>query len=137
MPQDQVPIEGKSLPVSKVILLVEDDISSAQLIVDLVLRKTPHHVYLADSRGALRMADRIQPDIFLLNYHLSGTNGITLYDRLHAMKALEAVPAIIISTVLDQCKDEIERRHLVSLSKPFGVDDLLSLLHKVLASEKQ
>jgi len=58
-------------------------------------------------------------------------NGIELYDRLHTTQGLEHVRAIMISANLPQ--QEIRQRQIVGIRKPFGLDDLLNTIEKVLA----
>jgi DNA-binding response OmpR family regulator len=133
MVQEQVRIPGKVAVTSRMILLVEDDADNAQVIADLIAQETVHRVLVADSLGALKVARIVRPDLFILDYLLPETNGIVLYDQLHANRELEVIPAIIISAAFDTCKDEIERRNLRGLSKPFNLGDLLALIEEAFA----
>lgn len=117
---------------SKVILVVEDNVEHAQTISDLISMETPHRVLMADTQGALKFVNLYKPDLLLLDYYLDGMTGIMLYDYLHANHALADVPAIIISAALNQFKADIESRGLHGLSKPFEVDELLSLIGDLL-----
>ncbi len=118
---------------SKVIVLVEDNVEHAQAISNLISMQTPHRVLMADSQGALKFVQHYKPDLLLLDYRLDGITGIMLYDHLHANHELADVPAVIISGALDQCKDDLKRRDLHGLKKPFDADELLSLIHELLA----
>jgi hypothetical protein len=60
--------------------------------------------------------------------------GLDLYDRLHAIKELEHVPAIIVSAVLP--KRELEQRNLIGINKPFDMDRLLDAIEHVLANPR-
>ena len=49
------------------------------------------------------------------------------------MKGLEDIPAIIVSTSLDQHAYEIEQRHLIGIGKPIELDDFIAVIEKVVA----
>ncbi len=117
---------------SKVILLVEDNIEHAQIVSDLISMETPHRVLMADSQGAVKFAQFYKPDLLLLDYLLDGITGIMLYDHLHANHTLADVPAVIISSAIEQCKDDLKIRGLHGLKKPFDPDKLLSLIDELL-----
>ena len=68
---------------------------------------------------------------FITDYHLPHINGIELYDRLHSTDDLANTPAIIMSAYLPE--EEVRKRHLISLSKPFELDELLDTVEKLLA----
>ncbi len=121
----------------KTILVVEDDDDLAELIMEIIQQegprdKTPYKPVLAtDSMRALEISRTIKPDLFLLDYYLPRMNGLELYDRLHAMEGLEETPAIFMSA--NPPRQEIEKRNLISVKKPFNLKDLLHTIEKVLA----
>ena len=120
---------------SKVILVVEDDAAHAELLMDVLSQETGYSVFVAaDSFSAFALVRQITPHLFLLDYYLSGTTGLTLCDQLHAISELEAVPAIILSASLERHRAAIESRKLAALSKPFEIDALLALIEEVLRS---
>jgi len=122
--------------VSKTILVVEDDADLGDLIMQVLdlhseQEHTSYHAVLTiDSMQALEAVKSIIPDLFLLDYYLPRMNGLELYDRLHASPGLEQVPAIFISANPPQ--QEIGKRHLVSLKKPFNLKDLLHTIDRLL-----
>ncbi|MEO8973669.1 MAG: response regulator [Ktedonobacteraceae bacterium] len=121
---------------SKTILVVEDDADLGELIMqvlDLHSRgenASYHGVLVIDSMQALEMVNSINPDLFLLDYYLPRMDGLELYDRLHTSPGFEQVPAILISA--NPPRSEIEKRHLVSLKKPFNLRDLLHTIDRLL-----
>jgi DNA-binding response OmpR family regulator len=120
---------------SKVILVVEDDDANAELLMMVLSQETSYHVLVArNACSALKFVRQIKPYLFILDYCLRGTNGIALYDQLHAMSELEAIPAIILSASLERYEDEIETRKLPALAKPFEIDEFLALIEEVLGS---
>jgi CheY-like chemotaxis protein len=116
----------------KTILIVEDDTFISEVLVLVIAQETPYQpVYVPDAFQALITINDVKPDLFLLDYHLPHMNGIELYDRLHVTQGLEHVRAIMISANLPQ--QEIKQRQIVGIRKPFGLDDLLDTIEKVLA----
>lgn len=115
----------------KTILVVEDDNGIGTFLVQAITQETPHLALLvSDGFLALNAVANIKPSLFILDYQLPRMNGIELYDKLHATKEMENVPAIIISARLP--KKEIEHRKIAGMSKPLELDDFLQLIEKML-----
>lgn len=116
----------------KTILVVEDDNGIGTFLVQAITQETPHLALLvSDGFLALNAVANIKPSLFILDYQLPRMNGIELYDKLHATKEMENVPAIIISARLP--KKEIEHRKIAGMSKPLELDDFLQLIEKMLS----
>jgi len=121
----------------KTILVVEDDDELAELIIEVIQQEGVHDkplyesVLATDSMQALEISRIIRPHLFLLDYYLPRMNGLELYDRLHAMEGLEKIPAIFMSANPPQ--QEIDKRNLISVKKPFNLKDLLHTIERVLA----
>src|SRR2546425_13351133 len=130
---ESFPRRGASLPT--LILLVEDDPTNAELFTLLLAHEMPYHVFWAtNGLAALHFTQHVKPRLFLLDYYLPDMNGIQLYDRLHARKELEAVPALIIGTSLKRVEDDINQRGLLAVENPFDLGEFLSTLESVFAS---
>jgi CheY-like chemotaxis protein len=86
---------------------------------------------VTDGYQALRVVHDIKPSLFITDYRLPHMNGLELCDRLRATKGLEHTPAIVMSAYLPE--QEVEKRHLVGLQKPFELDDLLNTVESLLA----
>ena len=130
---ESFPRRGASLPT--LILLVEDDPTNAELFTLLLVHEMPYHVFWAtNGLAALHFTQHVKPRLFLLDYYLPDMNGIQLYDRLHARKELEAVPALIMGAWLKSVGEDIKQRGLLAVEKPFDLDEFLSAIESVLAS---
>ena len=116
----------------KTILIVEDEAALGELLVQTILLETPHRAILvADASRAFNIIGHTKPDLFLLDFHLPLMNGIELFDRLHATKELEHIPAILLTAgVLEH---DIRRRKIVGMSKPVELNKLLDLIEELLA----
>ena len=132
MLSDTEPLAVTKAATSKVILVVEDDGANAELLMQVLLRETPYHAYLAtDGIAALQLISHVKPDLFILDYRLPGTTGIELYECLHAHPRFKQTPALILSACLEDNQEEIDSHKLLALAKPFDVDELLALIAKV------
>ncbi|MBV9228469.1 MAG: response regulator [Chloroflexi bacterium] len=121
--------------LKKTILVVEDDKILGKFMVDLLEEELNAQVLLAlNGRQALTVIETVKPDLFVLDYQLPDMNGLHLYDRLHALEELKDVPALVVSA--NAPIEEIRRRHLSFLPKPFDLDELILLIQQLLAKEK-
>jgi DNA-binding response OmpR family regulator len=118
----------------KTILLVEDDVNIGEVFSQAITQETPYLVILAnDGMTALEIVKNIKPNLFILDYQLPKLNGIQLYDRLHAIKEFEHVPAIMMSASLPYA--ELEKRNIVGLNKPIDLDVFLQTIERLIESE--
>src|SRR5438132_13398403 len=98
MPNDQELFSPNDHTIEKTILVVEDDTAIGSFLVEAIEQETLHQALLAtDGYQALKIVDDIKPGLFLIDYSISEERRVGLYDRLHATKELEDVPALIIS----------------------------------------
>ncbi len=117
---------------TRTILVIEDDLTLGEILLQIVRDETPHQGLLArNGRQAREMIASIKPALLLLDYHLPDTNGVDLYDHLHAVEGLEEVPALFVSGCVPL--DEVKKRNLISLSKPFDLDELLHIIEQTLS----
>jgi len=116
----------------KTILVVEDDTSIGELVVQTLAQETHYQaVLVSDGSQALHAIHVFKPKLFILDYRLPDMNGIDLYDKLHTTKGLEDTPGIMISATLP--KRELKQRALVGISKPFELSQLLDTVEKLVA----
>lgn len=122
-----------SQPMPRTILLVEDDVSIGELLIDVLQDEGLYKVVLAtDGFQALKVAPTIHPLLFVLDYQLPGMNGFELYDQLHRMEGLIDVPALFVSANVPV--KELEKRRLQYIRKPFELDQLLDAIEKHMAA---
>jgi len=132
MPQMFTPQERQAK--HKTVLLIEDDASIGTSIVQAIVEETPYQAFfVTDSLDALQALQDFKPDLLVIDYRLPHMNGFDLYDSIHTQKNLADIPTIIMSAELPE--QEVERRHLIGLHKPFDLDDLFSALHMLLSQK--
>ena len=118
----------------KVVAIVEDDDDITTSLLQATGQETPYHVLIVSSRlCALETFQHIKPSLFLLDLSLHTATGLTLYDQLHTIDGLANIPTIIVTNSLTQHQQEIEERHLIGISKPLDVDELLAIIENLLA----
>ena len=121
---------------TQVILVVEDEETISDFIVRVLEEETPYKALsVANAIQALELVEVIKPDLFMLDYQLPGINGLELFDRLHAMQGLEAVPALMFSADAFSEKalqQSLQERHITFLMKPFELDYLLQVVENLL-----
>ncbi|GCF07207.1 response regulator [Dictyobacter arantiisoli] len=118
-------------PLDKTILVVEDDDSIGSLLIYALSQETSYHTMLVtDGIQALDIIEALKPCLVITDYRLPHINGIELCDRMHSMEHTSDVPAIIMSAFLPE--DEVRKRQLAALHKPFELDELLDKIEDLL-----
>jgi CheY-like chemotaxis protein len=118
--------ETKSSPI---ILIVEDDQAIGEVISTIIVQETPYPSCIVESgNDALHLLQTLKPEVIILDYRLPDMTGIDLYDRLQASNDLRTIPVVLTSASNHQ--DEIEKRDILMLDKPFDIDDLLDAIHQ-------
>ncbi|GAC1350230.1 MAG: hypothetical protein PVS3B1_36650 [Ktedonobacteraceae bacterium] len=101
------------------------------MLVDVLSQETSYHIQLVpDAFQAMRVMCTLKPSLFITDYHLPHMDGIALYDYLLAKDKLAHVPTIIMSANIPE--EEVKKRHLVGLEKPFELDELLDTVEHLL-----
>lgn len=124
-------IDEKTQTFGKTILLVEDDTTISELLVQLITQETQYQVLaVPDGSQALELVRNIKPQLLILDYWLPFMHGIELYDQLHKTEGLEQVPAIMLS--VNAPLREINSRQIMYMKKPFDMYRLLEAIHNLL-----
>lgn len=120
--------------VSPKLLLVEDDISLAELLEyrfaneGFAVRRT------ANGDEALAMAKDDPPDVVILDWMIEGTDGIEVCRHLRRSKQTAGVPIIMLSA-RDELDDRIRGLEIGAddyVTKPFSSRDLFARISSVL-----
>ncbi len=116
---------------SRLIFIVEDDEDIGALLLQIIEQETNHKaIHHINARNALNAMTRTTPHLLLLDYSLPDMNGLELYDWLQSFEHVKQIPAILMSARTPPL-DEIRRRGLIYLRKPFAVTELLSIIKKL------
>lgn len=137
-PLSQSAAQEEEMNTSKrMILIVEDDLDSATTL-ELLLQLEDHYqtLYFRSAEEVLTNLDIIQanrPALFVLDFLLPKTNGFDLYGQLHATEGLEQVPVLIVtgSLLTDRQRATLAQRGLVTINKPYDIDDMLDTIRQL------
>ncbi len=110
------------------VLVVEDDMDMQDLISAVLNENgfTPHSSY--DGNEVIRVAEKIRPDLILLDIMLPNRDGIDVCRELSRNRATANIPIIMITAKRD-LSDKLSsyiagaKRYV---TKPFEVDELLN-----------
>ena len=117
----------------KKILVVEDDISIGEVIRIVLAQEGGYTPFIIEeAQEALQAAKNLKPDLFIIDYHLAGTTGIHLYDQIHRTDGLQEIPAIITTASIENHGKDLAVRGLIGLAKPFDIDELLTIVKRVI-----
>ncbi|MBV9232279.1 MAG: response regulator [Chloroflexi bacterium] len=118
-----------------IILVVDDDPLYGKLLASLLLRNTPHQVWVVQTGNqALKAAQEITPILLLLDYQLPDMTGIKLYDLLHEIAGQESVPAIMLSADLpnQELEELLLARKMIGMNKLFDPKHLLQAIDRAI-----
>jgi DNA-binding response OmpR family regulator len=120
--------------MSELILIVEDEITTSQL-VKMVLKRQGYRVVTAtNGPEALRVADDLMPDLILLDIVLPGMDGFQVCQYIRKNPRTSSIPVIMFSG-LDRPADQRNAFNAGGddyLTKPVKMADLLEKIRAIL-----
>jgi CheY-like chemotaxis protein len=130
MPYTPVPDDDHQM--QRIILIVEDEKEIGELLCEVIAYETPFHsIHVMNGMEALEVVETVIPHLFLLDYQLPLMTGLQLLDHLQNRPEFAHIPTIVMSASLPV--EEVHKRQLLSLRKPFDLDTLLTLLKRALS----
>ena len=121
-------------------ILVVDDEPHICRALDRLLTHEGHKVDTAgNAERALRKLYRTRYDLILLDIRMPGMSGIELYQQIKEIfPALQHKVICVTGDVISaRNKTFLEESGIPCVAKPFGVDELLSLVRQVLGGETE
>jgi len=114
--------------MSKRILILDDN----QDILDIVHETLTYEHFdvmsTADSADVIPLVEKFNPDLVILDYRVSGTNGGELCRHIKSHPKFSDTPVIIFSAYINHKDDLFEYGCDAIINKPF---DLVELVEKV------
>jgi DNA-binding response OmpR family regulator len=124
------------IDTAPIILIVEDDHSIGEVISTIIVQETSYQSCIVETgNDAWRLLQTFKPEAIILDYRLPDMTGLDLYDRLQTRSDLQSIPVVLTSASDHQ--DEIKQRDLLTLEKPFDIDDLLDAIRRCLFTPMQ
>jgi CheY-like chemotaxis protein len=121
--------------VSLTVLVVDDDPVSRRLIRDILESAEFVVQEAADGTEGLAQAERLQPDVILLDILMPGLDGYETCARLRTHPATRAIPVVFVTSSPDST---VNRRAytlgvLGCIPKPFRREALVAMVQTALA----
>ena len=133
--QQVVPPAAQTLRSSS-ILIVEDDENVGEFLQQTIDEYTPYQTTVVhDGFDALERARQIQPCLMLLDFKLSGMNGLEIYDNLQSIEETCDVPTIMMSASLPV--SELQQRGIYQLRKPMDIGNVIRMITHALATYEE
>jgi DNA-binding response OmpR family regulator len=123
--------EVSSVPKTKAIIIVEDDVEIAELIKQ-TLNDEPDYQAVAvhDGTRALQLMRSLKSCVVLLDVMLPDKSGFQIYDEMQQDAALQEVPVIFCTA--GEHTSEFKRRNIKRIiRKPFDLDELVAQVDDV------
>jgi DNA-binding response OmpR family regulator len=122
----------------KVVVCIEDEPEMIDLVKLILGRKGFDLVGAVGGREGLETVRRIKPDLVLLDLMMPDMDGWEVYQQMKADDELKDTPVIVV-TAKAQSIDKVLGLHIAKVddyvTKPFGPQDLLQSVNKVLGLE--
>ena len=125
--------EGFSQQI-RTILIAEDDTAIGDFLVLALKTETPYQsIYVSDGVQALEAVKTLVPDLFILDYQLPQMNGLEIYDHFHSIEEFKDIPVLLMSA--NAPIQEIAKRRIYSIKKPFDLTELLQKIEELLSGD--
>lgn len=111
------------------ILVVDDNQSLRQSILDILTWKEYESTGAADGFSGIRLAEEVQPNLIILDVMMPDIDGISVLRILRSKPATRHTPVILLTGAYeDQIPSGLELGIVQFVSKPFDVDELLTII---------
>ncbi|MFN8375772.1 MAG: response regulator [Anaerolineae bacterium] len=112
------------------VMIIDDDRTTVKLLQTL-LELDDFEVSVA-GRGAdvMPLAEKVKPDIFLMDYHLSDMHGVEILRMLRSSAQFATTP-VVVASGMDVSEEVMSAGANHFLIKPFEPDDLPPLFNKL------
>jgi DNA-binding response OmpR family regulator len=124
----------------KRVICIEDEPEMIDLVKLILSRKGFQVVGAMGGREGLEAIVREKPDLVLLDLMMPDMDGWEVYQKMKADDTTKAIPVIVV-TAKAQSIDKVLGLHIAKvddyITKPFGPQELLESVEKVLARQTQ
>jgi two-component system, OmpR family, response regulator len=120
-------------------VLIVDDTDIVRRALELAMRKMGHVAEsAAEATAALELAHRHPPDLALLDFRMTGMDGVRLWEALREMLGDRCPKVLFVSgSPPEEVRARAEGRELRPVGyvkKPFHLDDLHKVVTEALAA---
>jgi two-component system response regulator VicR len=122
----------------KVVVCIEDEPEMIDLVKLILGRKGFELVGAVGGREGLETVRQLKPDLVLLDLMMPDMDGWEVYQKMKTDDELKEIPVIVV-TAKAQSIDKVLGLHIAKVedyvTKPFGPQELLQAVNKVLGLE--
>jgi len=115
------------------VLIVDDDKTTVSLLATLLELDDFEVQSVGKGSGVLELVDEYQPDVVLLDYHLSDMEGIEVLRDIRESADHATLP-VVVASGLDVGNEVLKAGANRFLIKPFEPDELPILFNKLIES---
>lgn len=116
------------------VLVVEDDRSVGQVVVDVLVDEDYEVRWAMDGRAALAVLAKWRPDVIVLDLTMPVMDGRAFrMAQCHLPEEVARVPVVVLSGLREVRTTAEELGAAAALSKPFDLDDLVATVGHVVA----
>jgi CheY-like chemotaxis protein len=119
------------------VLIVDEDEMMREMLMVALRSEGFRSVYpVSTASEALRFTRELLPDLLIIDYELSHTTGLQLYDQIHQTRMFQPIPGILVSAPF--LSEEVKPRPLWIVQEPFDLDTFFaSVRQAILVSSPQ
>ena len=112
----------------KVVVIGEDDEPIARLLRDAINDEPAYQaVIVPDGALVLETVRQVKADLLILDVMMPGLNGIEVFDRVRADKAVQNMPVLFVTAASKDYEKQFSDRRIADvITKPFDLNDLLA-----------
>ncbi|HEY9626063.1 MAG TPA: HAMP domain-containing protein [Coleofasciculaceae cyanobacterium] len=127
---DIVDDRGALQPNDRILLIIEDDLKFARILLDIARQQGFKGLIAARSDVGLRMVQEFKPQAIMLDIRLPGMDGWTVLDRLKHDPDTRHIPVHIMSVEEEQQRS-LQMGAIAFLQKPVSRETLLDALEDI------
>jgi CheY-like chemotaxis protein len=116
------------------VLLVDDEVSAAEVLALILDGEGIHATVAADGRQALERLEQAAPHVLVSDFMMPGMNGAELVAAVRARAGYEHMPVMFISGAPESALSRLDVRYDAFLRKPFELERFLDALFRLLAA---
>jgi CheY-like chemotaxis protein len=117
------------------ILVVDDQPDTLALIVHALEQDQYTVTRATNGLDALRIVDENRPDLVVLDYKMTGMDGLAVTERLRAAPATQSLPVLMLTAMTDEPSTRAGFRAGVTdfVTKPFSIPQLTARIRACIA----
>ncbi len=118
------------------ILVVEDEEAQRKILLDFLQHKGFEASGAADAAEALKQAQKVRPDLILLDWKLPDEDGLSLLPKLREVLPLSPIIMMTAFATVERAVEAMKGGAYHYLTKPLNLEELLLVIERALKTLK-